>query len=167
MTSDTLVLVSAPLPSESLTEVTPEFQIRYAHPTSPGCHQLHMVIVAKLQEPSRSAFLCSVVIFVKYREVSTRTTLPNFIGNWRDSIVFAFWQSIGKREKEEAYVKEAHVRQVLSCFNSTPLENYSGWPGELSWLARGIELKQLRTCLTCASLTCFLFLSFAYASAKS
>ena len=30
------------------------------------------------------------VIFVKYREVPTRTILPNFIGNCRDSVVFAF-----------------------------------------------------------------------------
>ena len=65
-----------------------------------------MVIVAKLQEPSRSAFLRSIMIFVKYREVSTHITLPNFIGNYRDSIVFAFGRGIGKREKEEVYVKE-------------------------------------------------------------
>jgi len=68
-------------------------QIRYAHPISLHCHQLHIVIVAKpyswLQEPSRSAFPRSVVIFVKYREVSTRTILQNFIGNCRDSVVFA------------------------------------------------------------------------------
>ena len=47
---------------------------------SPDCRQLYIVIVAKpyawLQEPSRSR---SVVIFIKYREVSTRTILPNFI----------------------------------------------------------------------------------------
>jgi hypothetical protein len=43
-------------------------------------HQLYIVIVAKpyawLQEPSRSR---SVVIFIRYREISTRTILPNFI----------------------------------------------------------------------------------------
>src|ERR1700733_11929216 len=33
------------------------------------------------------------------------------------------------------------------------MENYSGWLGELSWLARGVKLKQLRTCLTYASST--------------
>jgi len=41
------------------------------------------VIVAKpyawLQEPLQSAFLCSAVIFIKYRKVSTCTILPNFI----------------------------------------------------------------------------------------
>src|ERR1700722_15812098 len=70
----------------------------------------------------RSAFLCSVVIFAKYREVPTCTILPNFIGHCRDSIVFAFWwRRKQKREKEETY-----VRQVLNCFNSTPLE--FPWP---------------------------------------
>jgi hypothetical protein len=34
-----------------------------------------------------------------------------------------FGGGIGKREKEEAYVKGACVKQVLSCFNSTPLAN--------------------------------------------
>ena len=70
-------------------------QIRYAHPTSLCYYQLYIAIVAKpydwLQEPLQSAFLCSVVIFVKYRGVSTRTMLPNFIGNCRDSVVFALW----------------------------------------------------------------------------
>ena len=69
----------------------PKFQIRYAHPTSLGCHQLHMVIVAKLQELSRSAFVRSVVIFVKYHKVSTHIILPNFIGNCKDSVIFIFW----------------------------------------------------------------------------
>jgi len=48
---------------------------------------------AWLQElqTSQSAFLRSVAIFVKYRKVSTRTILPNFISNCRDSVVFAFW----------------------------------------------------------------------------
>ena len=97
---------------------------------SPGCHQLHMVIVAKLQEPSRSAFLRSVVIFVKYREVSTRTTLPNFIGNCRDSIVFAFWQRHGQKRERGSICQGAHVRQVLSCFNSTPLANQDNSPSQ-------------------------------------
>src|ERR1700733_6152981 len=56
------------------------FQIRYAHPISLDCHQLYIIVVAKpyawLQEPSRSR---SVVIFIKYREVSTHMILPNFI----------------------------------------------------------------------------------------
>ena len=78
---------------------------------------VYIVIVA------RSAFLRSVVIFVEYREVPTRTILPNFIGNYRD---------MDKREKEEAYVKEAYVRQVLSCFNLILLANQNNSPGQLS-----------------------------------
>jgi len=55
-----------------------------------------------------------VMIFVKYREVSTRTLLPNFIGNCKDSIVFTFWQRHRqKREKEEAYVEEVYVRHYI------------------------------------------------------
>ena len=57
-----------------------KFYIRYAHPISPGCHQLYIVIVAKpyawLQEPSRSR---SAVIFIKYHKVSTHAIFPNFI----------------------------------------------------------------------------------------
>jgi hypothetical protein len=44
-----------------------------------------------------AAFLRSVVIFVKYREVPTRTVLPNFIGNCRDSVIFAFWRPQQRR----------------------------------------------------------------------
>ena len=44
--------------------------------------------------------LYRVAIFVKYREVSTCTTLPNFIGNWRDSI----GRSMGKRERKRKYI---------------------------------------------------------------
>ena len=56
----------------------------------------------------------NVVISVKYREVSSREILPNFIGHCRDCVVFASWLRRGqKREKEEAY-----VRQVLNCFDS-------------------------------------------------
>jgi hypothetical protein len=54
----------------------------------------------------------------QYREVSTRTILPNIIGNCRDSIVFTFWRRHRqKREEEEAYVEDAYARQVLSCFD--------------------------------------------------
>ena len=54
--------------------------------------------------------LRSIVIFVKYLEVSTRTILPNFIGNCRDSVVFVFWRRRRqKRENEEAYVEEAYI----------------------------------------------------------
>jgi hypothetical protein len=42
------------------------------------------------------------------------------------------------------------------------LENYFGWLGELSWLARGVELKQLRTCRTCLT-----YASSIYASSFS
>ena len=76
----------------------------------------HTLIVAK------SAFL-QCRDFVKHRQVSTHTILPNFIGNCRD---------IGKREKEEAYVKEAYVRQVLSCFDLILLANQNNYPGQLS-----------------------------------
>src|SRR6266571_7279846 len=92
--------------------------------------------MAWLQEPSRLAFLCSAVIFVKYRGDSTSTILPNFIGNCRDSVVFAFWQRHKqKREKEEAYVeevyvKEAYVRQVLSRLNLILLANRNNSPGQ-------------------------------------
>jgi hypothetical protein len=55
----------------------------------------------------------SVVIFVKYREISTRTILPNFIGHCKDSVA----EGRQKREIEEAYVEEAYVRPVLSCFD--------------------------------------------------
>lgn len=48
----------------------------------------------------------SVVIFIKYREVSTRIILLNFIGYCRDIVVFAFWQRYGqRREKEEAQLE--------------------------------------------------------------
>ena len=48
----------------------------------------------------------------QYREVSTHTILPNFIGNCRDSVVFAFWQRYKQREKEEAYVEEVYVEET-------------------------------------------------------
>ena len=103
----------------------PKFQIRYAHPISLNCHQMCIVIVAKpyawLQEPSRSTFR-SVVIFVKYREVSTRTILPNFIGNCGDSVVFAFWRRHGQKRKRGSVCRGSVRRQVLSYFISTP------WP---------------------------------------
>ena len=55
--------------------------------------------------------LCSIVIFVKYHEVSTHTILLDFIDNCRDSVVFTFWRRHRqKRENEEAYV----VRQASS-----------------------------------------------------
>ena len=55
--------------------------------------------------------LYTIVIFVKYREVSTHTILLDFINNCRDSVAFAFWRRHReKRENEEAYV----VRQANS-----------------------------------------------------
>src|SRR6266567_7308668 len=71
------------------------------------------------------------IIFVKYREVSTDTILLNFIGSCRDSIVFAFWQrQEQKRQKAEAYIKEAYVRQALSCFNLILPANQNDSPGQ-------------------------------------
>ena len=73
----------------------------------------------------------SVVIFVKYREVSTRMILPNFIGYCRDSV------AEGRRKREieeayveEAYVEEAYVRQVLSYFDLILLANQGDSPGQ-------------------------------------
>ena len=78
----------------------------------------------------RSAFLCSVVIFIQYREVSIYAILLNFIGHCRDSIVFAFWWRRRQKRERGAYVEEAHVRQVLSCFITTPLVNQNNSPGQ-------------------------------------
>ena len=52
--------------------------------------------------------LHSVAIFVKYREVPTRTILPNPIGHCRETVerqrCFMFWRRRRqKREKEEVY----------------------------------------------------------------
>ena len=56
-----------------------------------GCKNLKLFAIGLLYR---------VVIFVKYREVSTCTILPNFIGNWRDSIS----RSIGKKERKRKYI---------------------------------------------------------------
>src|SRR6266576_2955698 len=44
---------------------------------------------------------------------------------------------MGKKEREQAYVEEAYVRQVLSCFISTPrtipLANQNNSPGQPKW----------------------------------
>jgi len=53
-------------------------------------------------------------------KVSTCTILPNFID------LSAEIAGVGKRGKKE----EAYVRQVLSCFNSTPLANQDNSPGQ-------------------------------------
>ena len=81
----------------------------------------------------------SVVIFVKYREVSTRTILPNFIGHCKDSVA----EGRQKREIEEAYVKEAYVRQVLSCFDVILLANQGDSPGQLK---RSLRVKFWSAC---------------------
>ena len=70
---------------------------------------------------SEAVCLAARTLLLRCREVSTPTILPNFICNCRDSVVFAFGGGIGKREKEEAYIKESYVRQVLSYFNSIAL----------------------------------------------
>ena len=93
----------------------PKFQIRYAHLISLDCYQLYIVIVAEPYARTFAIGLCSIVVFIKYREVPTHTILPSFINNRRGSVVFVFWRRYGqKREKEEAYVKEAYVGRVLS-----------------------------------------------------
>ena len=65
----------------------------------------------------RSAFLRSVMIFVKYREVSTRTVLPNFIDLSAETALYS---------RLEAWAKRARKRQVLNCFNS----NSPSQPGQ-------------------------------------
>jgi hypothetical protein len=80
---------------------------------------------------SEAVCLAARTLLLQCREVSTPTILPNFICNCRDSVVFAFGGGIGKREKEEAYVEESYVRQVLSYFNSTPLANQDSSPSQL------------------------------------
>ena len=49
------------------------------HTLSTGCAKVVCIVIV-----ARSAFLRSIVIFVKYSEVSTRTILPNFIGRDMD-----------------------------------------------------------------------------------
>ena len=52
------------------------------------------------------AFLRSVIIFVKYREVSTRTVLPNFINLSAETVSYSRLESVGKKEKKEkAYIR--------------------------------------------------------------
>ena len=94
------------------------------HSTSPNRHQLYMAIVANiyawLQELQLFAIgLHSVAIFVKYRDVSTRMTLPNFIGHCRETerqrYTCVLAQAWAKEGEEKAY-----VRQVLNCFDSIP-----------------------------------------------
>ena len=85
---------------------------------------VYMVIVAKsyawLQEPSQSAFR-SVMIFVKYREVSTRTILPNFISNCGDS------GGIGTRERKR---KRVSRKLTSSKFWVAPLANLDNSPNQ-------------------------------------
>ena len=47
-------------------------------------------------------------------------------------LYLCFSRGMGKREKEEAYVKEAHVRQVLTI----PLANQNNSPGQPKWSLR-------------------------------
>ena len=93
------------------------FRIRYIS-TSPDCHQLYIAIVANASVCDRpssavSWSLSNIVRFplVRYCQIS---------------VVLAFWRRRGqKKEKEEAY-----VRQILNCFNSTPLTNQDNSPGQ-------------------------------------
>src|SRR6266700_3196478 len=83
-----------------------------------GCKNLKLFTISL---PQQCRDLC------QYREVSTSTILPNFTGNCRDSVVFALAKV---QAKERAYVKEAYVRQVLSCFNLILLANQNNSPGQ-------------------------------------
>ena len=76
------------------------------HSIPPNCHQLYIAIVANayawLQGLQLSATgLHSVVIFVKYREVPTRTILPNFIGHYRDSVGDSVGFVFGRRRGQK------------------------------------------------------------------
>ena len=44
----------------------------------------------------------SVVIFVKYREVSTRTILPNFIDLFTETALYSRFRGVGERGREES-----------------------------------------------------------------
>ena len=122
------------------------FQIRYAHPMSLDCHQLYIVIVAKpcawLQKPSQSAFLRSVMIFVKSREVSTCTILPNFINL---SVETALYSCFGGHNRGVVKGGRGSVRlqfdypgqprrfsratkKVLACSHSRSLQLLQGVP---------------------------------------
>ena len=83
-----------------------------------GCKNLKLFAISL---PQQCRDLC------QYREASTSTILPNFIGNCRDSVVFALAEV---QAKERAYVEEAYVRQVLSCFDLILLANQNNSPGQ-------------------------------------
>ena len=69
---------------------------------------------------SRLALLRSVVIFIKYCEVSTHTILPNFVDLSAETALYShFGGGVGKKGKKE----EAYVRQVLNWFNSILVAN--------------------------------------------
>jgi hypothetical protein len=75
------------------------------------------------------------VIFVKYREVSTRRYYQISSAIAETALYLRFGRGISKREKEEAYVKEAcveeaHFRQALSCFDLILLANQNNSPGQ-------------------------------------
>ena len=79
--------------------------------------------------------LRSIVIFVKYREVPTRTILPNFIGNCRDGVVSAFWQRHGQERERGSVCRgsvcRGSVRQASSeCFDLIIRANQNNSPGQ-------------------------------------
>src|SRR6266566_9295293 len=83
-----------------------------------GCKNLKLFAISL---PQQCCNLC------QYRRVYTSTILPNFTGNCRDSVVFALAEV---QAKERAYVEEAYVRQVLSCFDLILLANQNNSPGQ-------------------------------------
>src|SRR6266568_5321570 len=83
-----------------------------------GCKNLKLFAI---NLPQQCRDLC------QYRRVYTSTILPNFTGNCRDSVVFALAEV---QAKERAYVEEAYVRQVLSCFDLILLANQNNSPGQ-------------------------------------
>jgi hypothetical protein len=106
------------------------------HSTPPDCHQLYMAIVANAllgRSCSRSVFH-SVVIFVKYRKVPTRTILPIFIDHCRDSVVFAFWQRRGQRQRKRKRTSGkfwiASIRFPWPT-RTIPQANQNNFPGQL------------------------------------
>jgi len=81
------------------------------------------------------AFLRSVVIFVRYREVSTRTILPNFIGHCRETALYSrFGAGVGKRgrkrNRRSGKFWIASIRIPLAGWNKGTFDNFF-WPGGL------------------------------------
>ena len=123
-----------------MTSFTPPFselQIRYAHPISPGCHQLYSNCSEAVRLATRTlllaAFLRSVVIFVKYREVPTRTILPNFVNLSAETALYSRFGGqnggIVRGEKRKRHLQFGQPRRfsratkkVLACSHSRSLQ---------------------------------------------